>query len=185
MRCAVDKPASKPGTKIGKDFEKFVDPIFRALMLEMPLYWSRLTDSAAAGNLIGAKEGDFELTFPLGPRGHSLAFTVECKASAVHASLASCYKDAIRSGQAGKMRLRVRGGFYGVYLFYSVENEEIEVWSHAPLLAALYMKRVKFYCRPAYVIDKGNFPVFARMWASNPQEILDKLIRSETVPVGE
>lgn len=180
----MDKP-SKPATRIGKDFERFVDPIFRALMLEMPLYWSRITDSAAAGNLIAAKEGDFELTFPLGPKGHSLSFTVECKASAVHTSLGSCYKDAIRASQAGKMRLRARGGFYGVYFFYSVQNEEIEIWSYAPLLAALYMKRTKFYCQPAYVISKENFPVFARMWATNPQEILEKLIRSETVPTGE
>lgn len=175
---------AKPDNLHGKEFEKLVNDVMHPLFLKYPCYWARIIDSAAAGNLIEAREGDFELSFPTQDKGKALAFTVECKASSKHLSLAASFRQMLRPKQVGKMRLKIRGGFYGMYLFYSVENEEIEAWSAAPLIAAFNDKKVKFFCQPAFVVSKTNFPRMAESWVKNPQQFLDNLIRSETVPVG-
>lgn len=168
----------------GHKFERDIDGIMRPLFLKYPSFWGRVIDSAAAGNLIESVHGDFDLFIPTGERGKTFGFIVECKASTEHTSLATCFKSVVRAAQIGKMRLKLRAGLYGVYLFYSVENDEVEVWSGKVIAYAYHEKKAKFYCQPAVISSLANFPRVAENWLKNPQEFLDKLIRSETVPVG-
>ena len=168
----------------GKQFEKYVNDIFTPLFTQYPSHWRRIIDSASAGNLIEATEGDFELLLPLPERGHCLGFVIECKASTEYLSLGSCFRSALRPKQVAKMRLKMRAGMFGVYLFHSVENDEIEIWPAKPLIAAHPQKRTKFFCQPAMVIQKEKLPYVAHQWVVRPLEFLEKLIRAETIPVG-
>lgn len=168
----------------GHKFERDIDEIMKPLFLKYPCFWGRVIDSAAAGNLIESVHGDFDLFVPTAERGKAFGYVVECKASTEHVTLATCFKSVVRATQVGKMRLKMRAGLYGVYLFYSVENDEVEVWSGKVIADAYHTKRQKFYCQPAVISSLGNFPKVAESWVRSPQEFLDKLIRSETVPVG-
>ena len=168
----------------GKKFEKYINEVMHPLHLKFRSNWRRILDSASAGNLIEATEGDFELLFPSGSRGHMIGFVVECKASKVHLSLGACFRSIVKVKQLAKMRLKIRAGMYGVYLFHSVENEEIEVWAAPPIIEAHPLKRTKFFCQPALVSSYANFPHVALEWFKDPEAFLAKLIRSETVPVG-
>lgn len=174
----------KPRVDHGKIFEAYINSQMSEIMRERPCYWARILDSASAGNLIEAREGDFEFTMRAEGQGKCYGIIVECKASTEHNSLASCFRSMLRTKQIARMRLRMRGGYTGVYLFHAVENDEIEVWSAAPLLEAFYQKRTKFFCQPYIVIQKDKFKFLAESWVKNPEEFIQKLIRSETVPVG-
>lgn len=177
------KVKAPPKNIHGKKFEAAIDEVFRALLLTHRCHWRRILDSAAAGNIISSTEGDFELLVP-GEKARPFGFVVECKASTEYTSLGHCFRSLVKVGQLANMRLRIRGGMYGVYLFHSVENDEVEIWSAAPIIEAHPLKRQKFYCQPAVVVSKDNFHIYAKQWVQDPLAFLNKLIRSETVPVG-
>lgn len=172
---------SAPNTKHGKIFEAYVSGVMTPLMSKHRIHWKRIKDSASGGNLVEATEGDFELVCCSGERGRPVAFGVECKASINHTTLASGFRGLLKVKQQAKMRLRMRGGMFGVFLFFSVENQEIEVWSALPLIQAFPNKRERFFGQPYLVVAKENFPSVAERWVTSPTTFLEGLIKSETL----
>lgn len=181
ISVSSSSPAER--NKHGKAFERFVHDNCKDLKKTLPVEWKRVVDSAAAGNLIGKADGDFEFTVNSGMFAQPFRFRIECKASVEHETLATGFRSLIKDHQNAQMLLALRAGICGVYLFHSVQNDEIEVWFARPLAAAYHLKRQPFYGRPAYVISSTNFPHFIKLWATKPAEVLAELLKSENRPV--
>lgn len=163
--------------KHGKKFEAEVHSAFRDLFSRYPGEWKRTVDSAAAGNVIGKADGDFELTVKSPVYGCPYRFRIECKASIRYTSLAQGYRSLVKSHQNAKMILTERTGAVGVFLFCSVNTGEVEIWE-ARRLTGLYLhKRQKIELVPNMVVALSNLPALAVRWAAKPQEMLETLSR--------
>jgi hypothetical protein len=138
--------------------------------------WERVIDSAAAGNFIEARESDFRMRIKSALRGQPYEFLIECKASTIDTTFAKCFKRLIGDKQLPKMRLAVRAGAIGLYFFYSVTTDEIEIWDFSQVAKAYYTKRVKFEDVPRYIVSGVNYPIFAKKMVENPERFIREIL---------
>lgn len=166
----------KDSNKHGHEFEGLCNAAFNPLEKKYPIKWERIIDSRAAGNIIRDAEGDFRLK--INERqlaGLSYDFVIECKASVVENSFNRCFRSLIGSNQLALMRKEARAGAVCIYLFHSVNNREIEVWSMKQLRDSYYEKRTEFTGEPVYIVEESNFKKFAERWVVNPQQFISIL----------
>jgi hypothetical protein len=138
--------------------------------------WERIVDSAAAGNFITAREADFRMRIKSALRGQPYEFLIECKASTIDTTFAKCFKRLIGEKQLPKMRLAVRAGAIGLYFFYSVTTDEIEIWDFQQVAKAYYEKRVKFEEVPRYLVAGKNYLYFARQMVEKPYRFIRDIL---------
>jgi hypothetical protein len=166
------KSAQRADNSHGKAFENMTNSAFGPLHLKLPMTWERIIDSAAAGNFIAAREGDFRLRINSGVRGQPFEFLIECKASVLDDTFAKCFKRLIGEKQLPKMRLACRAGAIGLYLFHSVNTHEIEIWDFRQVAKAYYEKRTKFEDVPKYLVSEMNYSYFANQLCSKPAQFI-------------
>lgn len=157
----MQKKSPSQLNKHGKAFEKIVSDAFSPLETKHPIVWERVIDSAAAGNLIRDAEADFRLRVKSENPGQPFEFLIECKASVLENSFNRCFRSLIKPAQLPLMRKAARAGCCCLYLFHSVNNREIEIWSLKQLKEAYYAKRTKFEGQPLYVLEQKDLPNFA------------------------
>ena len=160
----------------GKQFEKLIDKAFCVLDKQFPITWERIIDSAAAGNIVAATEGDFRMKIASNYAGRPYSFVIECKASNVENTFNRCFRSLIKKGQFPLMRMSVRAGAIGLFLFYSVQNEEMEVWDFNQLKKPYYEKRKPFDGQPRYIVAKPNIETFALNLVRHPAQFLDRVL---------
>lgn len=164
--------------KHGHEFEGLCNDAFNPLEKKYPIKWERIIDSRAAGNIIRDAEGDYRLKISakqIAGAGLSYDFVIECKASVVENSFNRCFRSLIGSNQLALMRKEARAGAVCIYLFHSVNNREIEVWSMKQLRESYYEKRTEFTGEPRYIVEQSNLKKFAERWVSNPQGFISIL----------
>lgn len=162
----------------GKIFEKKIAEAFHGLHLQLPIEFRRVLDSASAGNFIRAAEGDFELTVASTEFGKPFRFRIECKSSDQFTEFSKCFRSLIKPHQNAAMRLAERAGICGVYLFWSVEMEWMEVWSGTLIAENYPHKRKPLIGQPAITVSKKNLHIWASSVCHDPQAFLDSLVRS-------
>lgn len=162
--------------KHGKAFENMVNDAFRPLEIKYPIVWERVIDSAAANNLIRDAESDFRLRIKSEQAGRPFEFLVECKASVLENSFNRCFRSLIKKNQLPLMRKAARAGCACIYLFHSVNNKEIEVWSMKQLKDAYYAKRTVLDQQPLYVLEQKNLPKFAERWVTRPAAFVSTVL---------
>jgi len=87
-----------------------------------PLIVERITDSAAAGNLIGRTPADFYVL-------HSSRFCyIEAKFSSTIESLRAGFANMVKSHQLASARLSARAGGNYWIIFYSSLSRRFELW---------------------------------------------------------
>lgn len=162
----------------GKKFENRVNEAFKDLYKTVPCKWERVIDSAAAGNVIRTAESDFNLQINSDYEGRPYIFAIECKASILCDTFTDRFRSLIRPGQYAKLRIAMRSGSFGIYLFHAVNTKQIEVWDGKSLCSEWPNKRQKSYLRPAFTLSEANFKDFA-LWAiKNPYDFMTKIKES-------
>ena len=106
----------------GKDFESIVQGMLQERVKERPSYFLRLYDTHSAGSFLPAQPCDF-LLFENGR-----AVFMEAKSSVKHHSLKSCLSSTVKNTQVAKMRLALRTGQTGCFLFYDMQDKQVEIW---------------------------------------------------------
>jgi hypothetical protein len=159
----------------GKKFEKLVHEAFRHLPAEHPILWERVVDSHDAGNLIRKADCDFKLTILGETAGQPFVFFIECKASINHNSFTDggALRRLIKSDQVAKMRLAMRAGVTGLFLFHAVMTDTVEVWNAREVCEAWALKRTKFEGTPLKSLHLKEVPTFATHLVTHPRDISD------------
>lgn len=153
----------KPDTAHGKEFEKEVHDAFRNLYNLLPILWERVIDTHDAGNVVRKADSDFKLTINSGLPGRPYLFFIECKASVVYDRLTDngARRSLIGADQIAKMRLAMRAGVQGIFLFKSLNRSMIEVWDAAPVIEAWSKKRFKWVAEPAGEVALADLDTWA------------------------
>ncbi len=109
----------------GKKAEEFVRDVFVSLQEKKPFSFHRLYDTHSAGgsSIIPPQISDFLATY----KGLSLA--IEVKSSAKHMSLMGVPRSYIRATQIAKMRLHLRSGGIGLFIFVREDTKKFEIHS--------------------------------------------------------
>lgn len=175
------KPTPRELNLHGQRFEKLVHEAFSKVFLTKSVEWRRVIDTAGAGNIIGKADGDFNLIVSGKEYGSPYHFRIECKASTLEETLAKNFRSLIKAHQSAQMRLAARAGICGIYMFYSVQNDEIEIWSARKLDAEYGNKRQAFHGLPAVVVSSKNLHIVVEQWVNDPSGFLDKLVKSESL----
>lgn len=115
---------------LGKELEDDCIKCFKALLKSNPFYYDRIYDTKSARQYIPVRPGDFYIGY------NGKAAILECKASSVHASLKNGLSALVDSGQVAKMRLWIRSGNKGFYLFRSELSQIVEIWDGADVVEA-------------------------------------------------
>ena len=112
------------GSRSGTDkwFEKRINAAGSAIKITQAVFWHRFPDSYAARGALPAMPGDFMMLTKQG------ALLIEAKTSEVHKSLKSCAANVIDPQQVGQHLLWHRSGHPSIFMFYSAETSEMEVW---------------------------------------------------------
>lgn len=139
-----------PDIKHGKEFEKEIHDAFRDLYKTLPILWERVVDTHDAGNVIRQADCDFKLTINSGIQGKPNLIFVECKASNRFRSLADngARRSLIKGEQIAKMRLALRAGTAGIFLFKDASNKRVQAWEASEVIEAWGKKRVAWDGRP-------------------------------------
>lgn len=113
---------------IGKVFENELTKVFNILKAKHLVAWHRLTDSAAAGNLVAAQPSDYLVGFPPGSQllnDQRLVF-LEAKASESYGGLKKAMVKAPQRGAIGSYRLVL--GIPYLLLFWDAQAGNMELW---------------------------------------------------------
>lgn len=172
----------KPMTDIshGKKFEADLkSEVFEGLGNQLPIYFERVMDSHEAGNIVRKADADFKLTITTAVKGRPFHFWIECKASIVHDTFATCFRisDFLKPDQVARMRIGERAGAKAVYLFRNVKENRVEVWNGKTIHEEYMNKRQKFFGEPAYELHFKNMRAWALSICTDPQTFLDTLNR--------
>lgn len=156
----------------GKKFEKLVHEAFKNLPAKHPILWERVIDSHGAGNLIRKADCDFKLIVPGVTPGQPFVFFIECKASVKYNSFTDggALRQLIKPDQVAKMRLAMRAGVTGLFLFHAVMTDTVEVWDAHEVCKAWALKRTKFEGVPLKSLHLKEVPAFARKLVTNPED---------------
>lgn len=120
---------------IGKQFEKVVwENTYNCV--QGFLYRNHLKDSGSAGT---DKTNQAPADFLFGFRGN--AYLVECKASRVEISLASCFANMVKKHQIASLYAWHLSGNYGLVLFYSELTGLVECWPSKVIIEASHEKK--------------------------------------------
>lgn len=115
---------------LGTEFQDDVQAVLKDLQSKHPLFFDRFYDTKSTGTFrqgrgkafIPPRPGDFLV-------GHKgLASVLECKASESHAGLRSGRSALVKDGQCAKMRMWMRSGNLGFFIFRNKLEDVIEVW---------------------------------------------------------
>lgn len=172
----MKKPNPSELNRHGKVFERMVDDAFNPLDKQYPITWERVIDSAAAGNIVAAVEGDFRLKIKSENPGRPYHFVIECKASTQESSFNRNFRSLIKKGQFPLMRMSVRAGAIGLFLFHAVDNDDVELWDFAQLKEPYYDKRKPFNGQPRYIIGRKNLPAFAEKVVTRPKAFVTDIL---------
>lgn len=121
--CGEDTVVARTAQEDGKVFEEWVQDILTDLQENHRAMYHRFYDTHSAGGFLPAQPGDFLVLkggFPL---------LIECKSSRKDPTLTRRYlSDSFGDAQCGKMRIWLRAGAGGIFLFRSDPAQTIEVW---------------------------------------------------------
>lgn len=169
-----------PDISYGKKFESDLQgEVFDKLGLQLPIYLEHVVDSHQAGNIIRKADCDFKLTITGPAKGRPFHFWIECKASMVNDTFATCFRDGkfLKPDQVARMRIGERAGAKAVYMFRNVRENRVEIWNGKTINTEYPQKRQKFTGQPAYELHYKNMRAWALSICTDPQTFLDVLNR--------
>lgn len=108
----------------GKKEEEFVRDMFVILQEQRQFMYHRLYDTHSAGgsSIIPPQISDFLATY----QGISLA--IEVKSSTKHKSMIGVPRSYVRATQVAKMRLHLRAGGVGLFIFVQGGTKKFEIY---------------------------------------------------------
>ena len=107
----------------GKNSEESVRLALKGMQGKRKCQFNRLYDTTSArGSLIPPQLADFCGTF------EGVSWAIEVKSSTEHTSFTTIHKGALREAQVALMRLHIRAGGLGFYIFHNVPRDTWEIW---------------------------------------------------------
>ena len=105
-----------------QDLEKEIEAFLKERQRRSNLFFHRFYDTRSAGNYLPSQPADFLAIH------NGKTFFIEAKFSEVHDSLRATFANAVRAEQTASARLVKRAGGKYVFLFYSKNSQQFEVW---------------------------------------------------------
>lgn len=159
----------------GKASEGHVQEALVETQSKKKLFFMRLYDTTSAkGSYIPAQIADFFFVFK------GLSFSLEVKSSSIHRSLRDVPRSYIRDTQIAKLRLLLRAGGHGLFIFEGLKKGELgwEIWDGAEVVSWHRKEQKKLN------IPMAAFPKASQM-AEEISKVLDFYSRSLQVTEKE
>lgn len=160
----------------GKELERDLSDVMNPLANRHAIHWERVVDSPGAGNLIRAADCDFKLIVCNEHIGIPYVFWIECKASVVSDTFSENFRSLVKKDQLPLMRKGERAGVCCFYMYRSVRNQRIEIWSMQDIYAWYYQKRTKMLSEPKFVFPNRRLAEFGESLCLKPDHMRRKLL---------
>lgn len=133
----------RKSTDIGAEFEQHVQEALTVLRTHHHCMFERKYDSKSAGAFLPAQPGDFAV------QKSGKHVILECKSSNIHDNMDRKYCTSnLRDAQVAGMRMWMRSGSDGFYLFKDYSRGLIHLWPGEEI--------IKTHITPRYTPDKGK-----------------------------
>ena len=159
----------------GKQFERELSQAFNGLDRKYPVKFTRILDTAGAGNIVRAADTDFKLMVSSGQPGRPFVFHFECKATVRDIDFTGAFRSFVKPHQNAAMAMAERAGACGAYLFKHVNKNLIEVWNAHSVSLIYGLKRQRLGCGPAIVFPLEKLCQFAEQACNTPISLVEKI----------
>ncbi len=169
-----------PDTIHGKIFESEIKGTMTGIENRLPIRFSKVVDSAIAGNIISKADSDFRLQVAGQLPGQPYVFHIEAKATVTDKLFESNFRAFVKGSQNASMVLNARAGASCCYFFKRVNEGCFEVWDAVLVSRSYPHLRSKVEGHAAFTIAMPNLGAFMLKVCENPAYLADALLRTRT-----
>lgn len=167
--------AKKPDTVHGKIFENNITAAMKGVENQLPIRFSKITDSFAAGNIIQAVDSDFKLQIKSPHNDSPYLIYIEAKATVLENDFAHVFRSFVKGTQNASMVMNMRAGAAGCYFFHKVNEGIFEVWDAGLVGKYYFPARKPIDGHAAYTVAHANLAQFMLRICSDPSSFLQAL----------
>ena len=160
---------AKTPQEVGKSIESEFQLMLNTFSQKTPLSYERLYDTHSAGSYLPPMPSDFIVGYD------SVTHFIELKSSAAFGSLSDggALRKLVKDAQVAKMRMWVRSGCPGWFVFVSQETGTVEWWNGG--------KVIQVYLTPRGKLVEGIEHISAS-FPKTPSELVSILRMQHVIP---